>query len=105
MPSAVTLRDDYSAEAFGRWPDARGTSTRAGGFCRWLRFETDGPAIGGEDRWHGPADDWVHRFNASSPDGLIDNWTEGPSPVCRKSSWPSSPGSSRLVRIARGTAS
>jgi transposase len=22
--------------------------------------------------------DWVHRFNASGPDGLIDNWTEGP---------------------------
>ena len=24
--------------------------------------------------------DWVHRFNASGPDGLIDNWTEGPKP-------------------------
>jgi hypothetical protein len=22
--------------------------------------------------------DWVHRFNASGPEGLIDNWTEGP---------------------------
>jgi putative transposase len=22
--------------------------------------------------------DWVHRFNASGPKGLIDNWTEGP---------------------------
>ena len=24
--------------------------------------------------------DWVHRFNASGPQGLIDNWTEGPKP-------------------------
>ena len=24
--------------------------------------------------------DWVHRFNASGPDGLIDNWTAGPKP-------------------------
>jgi transposase len=24
--------------------------------------------------------DWVHRFNAAGPEGLIDNWTEGPKP-------------------------
>jgi hypothetical protein len=24
--------------------------------------------------------DWVHRFNTSGPQGLIDNWTEGPKP-------------------------
>jgi transposase len=24
--------------------------------------------------------DWVHRFNASGPEGLIDNWTESPKP-------------------------
>ena len=24
--------------------------------------------------------DWVHRFNASGPEGLLDNWTEGPRP-------------------------
>ena len=24
--------------------------------------------------------DWVHRFNASDPEGLIDNWTDGPKP-------------------------
>jgi Helix-turn-helix domain len=22
--------------------------------------------------------DWVHRFNAAGPEGLIDKWTEGP---------------------------
>jgi transposase len=24
--------------------------------------------------------DWVNRFNASGPEGLVDNWTEGPKP-------------------------
>lgn len=24
--------------------------------------------------------DWVHRFNAAGPDGLLDKWTEGPKP-------------------------
>ena len=24
--------------------------------------------------------DWVHRFNASGPEGLVDKWTEGPKP-------------------------
>ena len=24
--------------------------------------------------------DWIHRFNATGQDGLIDNWTEGPKP-------------------------
>ena len=24
--------------------------------------------------------DWVHRFNRAGPDGLIDNWTSGPTP-------------------------
>ena len=34
--------------------------------------------IGGMDRQ--TLRDWVHRFNASGPQGLIDNWTEGPKP-------------------------
>src|SRR5580692_11762597 len=24
--------------------------------------------------------DWVHRFNGSGPEGLVDNWTDGPKP-------------------------
>jgi transposase len=32
--------------------------------------------IGGMDRQ--ALRDWVHRFNGSGPDGLIDNWTGGP---------------------------
>ena len=35
-------------------------------------------AIGGMDRQ--TLRDWVHRFKAAGPEGLIDNWTEGPKP-------------------------
>ena len=34
--------------------------------------------IGGMDRQ--TLRDWVHRFNALGPDGLIDSWTSGPTP-------------------------
>src|ERR1700744_6784934 len=34
--------------------------------------------IGGMDRQ--TLRDWVHRFNGSGPQGLIENWTEGPKP-------------------------
>ena len=34
--------------------------------------------IGGMDRQ--TLCDWVHRFNAAGPEGLIDNWTAGPKP-------------------------
>jgi transposase len=34
--------------------------------------------IGGMDRQ--TLRDWVHRFNASGPDGLLNNWTSGPTP-------------------------
>jgi transposase len=34
--------------------------------------------IGGMDRQ--TLHDWVHRFNALGPEGLLDNWTEGPKP-------------------------
>ena len=34
--------------------------------------------IGGTDRQ--TLRDWVHRFNAGGPEGLFDNWTEGPKP-------------------------
>ena len=34
--------------------------------------------IGGMDRQ--TLRDWVHRFNGLGPEGLIDNWTEGPKP-------------------------
>src|ERR1700733_9990406 len=73
--------------SFERWPGGRRMPTRAGGFCRWLRSETawteargrrSGAKIGGMDRQ--TLRDWVHRFNGSGPEGLIDNGTEGPKP-------------------------
>ena len=39
MPSAVRLREDYSAEECAGWPAYRRTSTRADGFSRWQGFE------------------------------------------------------------------
>jgi transposase len=44
--------------------------------------ERDGPRRGGGDRGHDRQTlrDWIHRFNASGPEGLFDNWTEGPKP-------------------------
>jgi transposase len=83
MPAAVRLREDYSAWALRalarRSKDAnqsrrllslaavrdgmdRGSAAKIGGMdCQTLR-------------------DWVHRFNASGPDGLLDQRTEGPKP-------------------------
>ena len=83
MPSAVKLREDYSAEAL------RGLARRSKNVNQSRRFLSlagvkDGmdrgaaAKIGGMDRQ--TLRDWVHRFNASGPDGLVDNWTEGPKP-------------------------
>ena len=81
MPAAVRLREDYSAEAL------RALARRSKGVNQSRRLLSlaavrDGmdrgaaAKIGGMDRQ--TLRDWVHRFNASGPDGLLDNWTEGP---------------------------
>jgi hypothetical protein len=83
MPSAVRLREDYSSESFGGWPGGRRPSARAGGCCRWLRSGTAWTEV---RRRRSAA--WTARrcatgcirFNASGPEGLIDNWTDGPKP-------------------------
>src|ERR1700677_587851 len=83
MPSAVRLREDYSAE------ELRGLARRAKTVNQSRRLLSlaavrdgmdRGPAarIGGMDRQ--TLRDWVHRFNAAGPDGLIDHWTAGPKP-------------------------
>src|ERR1700721_2143056 len=83
MPSAVRLRDDYSAEALRalarRSKDAN-QSRRLLSLAAVREGIDRGSAakIGGMDRQ--TLRDWVHRFNASGPEGLIDNWTEGPKP-------------------------
>jgi transposase len=81
MPSAVRLRDDYSAE------DLRALARRSRDVNQSRRLLSlagvrDGmdrgsaAKIGGMDRQ--TLRDWVHRFNALGPEGLIDNWTGGP---------------------------
>src|SRR3712207_9248957 len=39
---------------------------------------TEAARIGGMDRQ--TLRDWVHRFNALGPDGLLDSWSKGPEP-------------------------
>ena len=81
MPSAVRLRDDYTAEALrslARRSKDVNQSRRLLSLAA-VQDRMDRLAkIGGMDRQ--TLRDWVHRFNASGPDGLIDNWTEGPKP-------------------------
>src|SRR5580692_7306295 len=83
MPSAVRLREDYSAE------ELRGLARRSKDVNQSRRLLSlagvrDGmdrgaaARIGGMDRQ--TLRDWVHRFNASGPDGLLNNWTSGPTP-------------------------
>src|SRR6476620_6226503 len=83
MPSAVRLRENYSAE------ELRTLARRSKDVSRSRRLLSlaavrDGmdraaaAKIGGMDRQ--TLRDWVHRFNALGPEGLIDNRTEGPKP-------------------------
>ena len=90
MPSAVRLREDYSGE------ELRGLARRSKDVNQSRRLLSlagvrDGmdrgaaARIGGMDRQ--TLRDWVHRFNASGPDGLPDNCTEAQNLACRKSRW------------------
>ena len=80
MPSAVRLREDYSAEEL-RALARRSKDVNQSRRLLSLAAVRDGmdrrsaAKIGGMDRQ--TLRDWVHRFNASGPEGLIDNWTRG----------------------------
>ena len=83
MPSAVRLREDCSAEeirALARRSKTVNQSRRLLSLAAVRNGMDRGAAakIGGMDRQ--TLRDWVHRFNASGPEGLIDNWTDGPKP-------------------------
>jgi transposase len=83
MPSAVRLREDYPAEALralARRSKDVNQSRRLLSLAAVLDGMDRGAAakIGGMDRQ--TLRDWVHRFNACGPEGLFDNWTEGPKP-------------------------
>jgi hypothetical protein len=83
MPSAVRLREDYSAGEL-RTLARRSKDVSQSRRLLSLAAVRDGmdraaaAKIGGMDRQ--TLRDWVHRFNVSGPEGLIDNRTEGPKP-------------------------
>ena len=83
MPSAVRLREDYSAEELRRLA-RRSRDVNQSRRLLSLAAVRDGmdrgaaARIGAMDRQ--TLRDWVHRFNALGLEGLIDNWAEGPKP-------------------------
>jgi transposase len=83
MPSAVRLREDYSAEEL-RALARRSKTVNQSRRLLSLAAVRDGMDRGGAAKIGGMGRqtlrDWVHRFNALGPQGLIDNWTDGPKP-------------------------
>ena len=83
MASAVRLREDYSAAAL-RALARRSKTVNQSRRLLSLAAVRDGmdrgsaAKIGGMDRQ--TLRDWVHRFNGSGLEGLVDNRTEGPKP-------------------------
>ncbi len=109
MPSAVRLREDYSAEELahagppveGRQPEPTASVVGSGS-------RRNGPRGGGEDRRHGPPDaarlgSPLQRLGSGGPHRQLDGRSR--SLACRRSNWRSLRRSSRLARIARKTAS
>src|ERR687894_2780093 len=83
MPSAVSLRTDFSAGELRR---LAATTKNANQSRRLLSLaavldgmsRTEAARIGGMDRQ--TLRDWVHRFNERGPEGLLDSWSRGPEP-------------------------
>jgi transposase len=83
MWNSLRLRDDYTAEKVralaGRLRDAaqvRRLLSIAAIYDGMDRAQA--ARVGGMDRQ--TLRDWVHRFNAHGPDGLLDRWSRGPKP-------------------------
>ncbi len=81
MPAAVKLREDFSAEqlrALARRSKDVNQSRRLLSLAAVREGKDRGEAarVGGMDR-EAPGG-WVHRFNGAGPEGLFDNWTDGP---------------------------
>ena len=83
MPAAIALREDFSSVDLR----ALARASRDTRQCRRLlalaavaerRSRAEAAEIGGMDRQ--TLRDWVHRFNAEGPEGLLDRKTEGPQP-------------------------
>ena len=83
MVSAVTLREDYSAAELRRLAAATRNANQSRRLLSLAAVldgmnRTEAARIGGMDRQ--TLRDWVHRFNALGPDGLLDSWPKGPEP-------------------------
>ncbi|NRC57265.1 helix-turn-helix domain-containing protein [Mesorhizobium sediminum] len=81
MGSAVKLRSDYSAgelRRLARISKEVRQSSRLLSLAAVLdgMSRADAARIGGMDRQ--TLRDWVHRFNAAGPEGLVDQWSPGP---------------------------
>jgi transposase len=83
MPSAVTLRTDYSARELRNLAKRSRDNNQSRRLLSLAAVvegmsREDAARIGGMDRQ--TLRDWVHRFNKSGPEGLLDAWTSGPTP-------------------------
>ena len=87
MASAVGLRDDYSAAELRRLAAAARNAHQSRRLLSLAAVldgmnRTQAARIGGMDRQ--TLRDWVHRFNAHGPEGLVDTWSKGPEPRLSK---------------------
>src|SRR5688500_5559942 len=81
MAAAVGLRADYSAAELRGLAAASKNANQARRLLSLAAVadgmnRTEAARIGGMDRQ--TLRDWVHRFNAQGPEGLLDNWFTGP---------------------------
>src|ERR1035441_219241 len=83
MPSAVTLRTDFSASELRRLAKRSKDNNQSRRLLSLAAVldgmnRADAARIGGMDRQ--TLRDWVHRFNKAGPDGLLHAWASGPTP-------------------------
>ena len=83
MSSAVKLRTNFTAGELRRLAKKAKDANQSRRLLSLAAVvdgmsRTEAAMIGGMDRQ--TLRDWVHRFNAAGPDGLLDNWASGPVP-------------------------
>lgn len=83
MPSAVSLRTDFTAEQLRRLAAATRNANQSRRLLSIAAVRdgmnrTEAARIGGMDRQ--TLRDWVHRFNERGPDALQDTWSKGNPP-------------------------
>ena len=88
MAAAIELRGDFTGDDLRRLARQAGTRSRFGGCWRWRRSamaaRTEAARIGGVGLQI--VRDWVVRFNAEGPDGLIDRKAPGKPPTLTRRS-------------------